>query len=124
MIEDQEPVSDMGHVTEIPFELPKNEDAQEIKKVADIVKPNGTNILLRRDQAEQTQGGIILPQKMKSLEFITATVLAKGPDCKFVKEGDRVLVASKALINGEVGIMVEGVRLYFTQEPLIVAVLG
>lgn len=121
MIEDNNPPdssSDEG--IQIPF------DASAIlpPQVADIVKPNGLNILLRLDQMPTMAGNIHLPQKMKSLEFVTATALAVGPECKVVKVGNRVLVAIKAIINGEQGIPLEGVKLYFTQENLVVAVVG
>jgi hypothetical protein len=101
------------HATEIAFPTPKRL----------TIRPNGVNVLLFLDEAPTTQGGIHLPQKMKSLDFITATVLAKGPDCKFVKDGDRIIVALKALINQEGGILVGGAKLFFTQENLVIAVI-
>lgn len=87
---------------------------------ADIFKPNGVNILLQIESSPGVQGGLHLPQKMTSLEFVTAKVLAKGPDCKVAKVGQRFIVALKAIINGEKGIVIEGVRLFFTQENLVV----
>lgn len=118
--ENPEHVGSAGEDVKIPF------DASSVlpPEVADIVKPNGVNVLLRLDQAPTMQGMIHLPQAMKSLEFITAGILAKGPECKFVQVGDRVVVARKAIINGDAGIVLEGVRLHFTQENLIVAVVG
>lgn len=117
MIENPNPEG--GTATEIPFP-----GAPTPPEVAEIVKPNGLNVLLRLDGLPTMQGGIHLPQKMQNLEFITATVLAIGPECKFVKKGSRVLVAYKAIINGSAGIPLEQVKLFFTQENLIVAVIG
>ena len=101
------------HTQQIPFPTPKRL----------TIRPNGVNVLLFLDEEPDTKEGIIIPKNAKRLDFVTATVLARGPDCKFLKDGDRIIVALKALINGESGMVVGGAKLYFTQENLVIAVI-
>lgn len=87
------------------------------------LRPNGVNVQLAIEHKPLKKGDIILPGNVKGLEFITAVVIAAGPECKMVKSGDRVVVAAKGLVNGERGIEVDGHRVFFTQEQVIVAVI-
>lgn len=84
-------------------------------------QPNGLNILTDYAKPEMA-GEFVLPQNAKSLEFVTANVVAIGKDCKFVEKGDRILFAAKALVNGDKGIVVDGRRLFVTQENLVIGV--
>lgn len=88
------------------------------------LRPNANNVWLDyRPPGETKEGGIIVPGSARKLDFVTARVLAKGPDCRMVKEGDKILVAAKGIVNGEQGILIEGRRVYVTQEQIIVAVI-
>lgn len=89
------------------------------------LRPNANNIWIdyTPDKGDKIEGGVIIPGRARKLEFVTAVVIEKGPECKFVKEGDRIIVAAKGIINGEAGILVEGRRYFATQEPLVVAVV-
>lgn len=101
-----------SHTQQIPFPV--------MTKVK--IRPNGNNVLIAW-RKESMAGELHLPAKMTSLKFISAKVLATGPECKMVKEGDVVVVALKGLVNGEDGVVVDGNRLFFTQEPVIIAVV-
>lgn len=68
-------------------------------------------------------GLIHKPIQMKELDFAVVTVLDIGPDCKFVKVGDRVLVSIKGIINQQNGVIVDGTVQFFTQENLVVTVV-
>jgi hypothetical protein len=83
------------------------------------VKPNGNNILVAYQKAEKA-GDIHLPGQARSLDFVVVNVLEVGPEVKDIEKGDRIIIAIKALINGERGMDIEGRKLYFTQSNLVV----
>lgn len=89
------------------------------------LRPNANNIWIdyTPDKGDKMEGGIVIPGKARKLEFVTAIVIEKGPECKFVEKGDQIIVAAKGIINGEAGIVVDGRRYFATQEPLVVAVV-
>jgi len=79
-------------------------------------KPLGKNILCDEDKKEnKTQGGLILTEGTG--ESPTATVIAVGPDVKYVKVGDTIIVASgqKTIIEDREGIM--------TNEDEVIAII-
>lgn len=83
------------------------------------LRPHGNYIWLKYEKPA-TIGGIIMPGKAKGLDWITAEVIAVGPDCKSTKAGDRVILATKGLVGGEDGIFVAGQRWHLTQENMCV----
>ena len=90
--------------------------------VAPKYLPAGNNLLL--DYQKPTMAGsIILPHQAKELDTIVATVLAKGPKCEHIQVGQRVCILTKALIGGVNGLMVEGRRIYLTQEQTVITVV-
>lgn len=114
-----EPESEM-HAQEIKF--PGAEDGGAPALTPITIRPNGVNILIQYEKPEKA-GEIFLPNQAKGLEFIVALVLEVGPDCKFVKKRDAVILAAKAIVNGDKGVQIGGNRLFFTQENLIVAII-
>lgn len=97
---------------EITFEIPK----------ALKFTPCGNNILLGYKKPEKA-GTIHLPTQAKQLDTIICDVLAVGPECKFVKVGQRVLILTKALVGGPEGLTVEGRKVFFTQEQVLISVV-
>jgi len=54
--------------------------------------PLGEYVSLHVHKVDQTKGGVVLPQGVGDpSNSPTATVIAVGPDCKWVKEGDVVV---------------------------------
>lgn len=92
-------------------------------KLPSVFKPvsNYIQIDYRRNGSA---GGIVMPGNAKPLEFVTARVLAVGPDCKTVQKGDKIVVATKGIHGGDNGITIDGEKAYFTQESLVVAVVA
>jgi len=108
---------------EIPFPGGISAPIESAPQLTPIsIRPNGQNILIQYEKPEKA-GEIFLPNKAQGLEFIVALVSEVGKDCKFVKKGDAVILAAKAIVNGEKGIQIGANRLFFTQEPLVVAVV-
>ena len=101
-----------GFPCEVPFTLPA--------KAAFSPVSNYIQIEYRK---QTTAGGIIIPGQAKPLEFVTSRVVAVGPDCKTVKAGDVIVVATKGIHGGEKGITIDGDQAFFTQESLVVAVV-
>ena len=85
-------------------------------------KPNSNYIWLDHEKALKV-GEIFLPNKAKGLEWMTAKVLAAGPECKCVAAGDEVLLATKGCVGGDDGVLLRGSRFFFTQENMVVAVI-
>lgn len=85
-------------------------------------KPNSNYIRLDYEKPDKV-GEIIMPGQAKGLEWITATALDVGPECKVVQKGDKVLLASKGMVNGANGILVEGRVTFWSQENMIIGVL-
>jgi len=52
-------------------------------------------IVVRHETKEKTEGGLILPAEAQRAEKLAA-VVEVGPDCKFLAEGDTVLVPDHA----------------------------
>src|SRR5688572_25468233 len=106
-----------AHVQEIPFPAGIISGAATPKYI-----PCGNNLLLDY-QKPANVGGIIMPQKAKQLETIVTRVTAIGPDVKDkTLVGKRVVILAKALIGGEEGLMVDGRRVYLSQEQVLIAV--
>ena len=108
------------HSQEIKFPGAQDGGAPVLAPIA--IRPNGVNILIQYERPEKA-GEIFLPNQAKGLEFIVAVVLEVGPDCKFVKRGDAVILAAKAIVNGDKGVQIGVNRLHFTQENLVVAII-
>ncbi len=63
------------------------------KKVFKTFIPVGDFIALKVHQVDETPAGIVMPDGVADpLVTPTGTAIAVGPDCKYVKEGDLVLV--------------------------------
>lgn len=56
-----------------------------------ILKPIGDRVLVARDTAEESRGGIVLPDSSKS-KPTTGTVEAIGDTVEFTKVNDRVML--------------------------------
>lgn len=107
-----------GGKNKLPFTLVTG----ELPEAKFIVKPNSNYIWLRYEQPK-IKGGIHIPGSAKGLDWISGVVIAKGPDCKFVKKDDRVVLATKGMVGGESGMVVDGFRFHMTQENMVVGVL-
>ncbi len=87
------------------------------------VKYRCTRDIIQLDWEPQSSiGGIIIPEKSQQamkLSFYTIPVLAAGPDCKVVKEGDNVLLPSEAILR----VAYEGRVVYFCNEMKVLAVV-
>lgn len=56
------------------------------------IKPTYDNILVSFSVMDKTKGGIFIPKNTQHNENRTCgTVLACGPDCRLVKNGDKIL---------------------------------
>lgn len=66
------------------------------------------------------RGGILLPEGMKTqFTFLTCTAIEIGPDCKWVKKGDKIVCASASIMQSDH----DGHKYNFTQEDKIAAIL-
>lgn len=84
-----------------------------------VYKPYGTVMVLDYFPPDKA-GTLHLPNGAKPLfDFVTCPVLAVGPGCDLVKVGDRILLASKAIM----GVKHDGHEIYVTQENTILAVV-
>lgn len=84
--------------------------------------PVSNHILLHYEKP--TKAGLIqLPGQMKPLDTIVCPVLAVGPDCEQIKAGQRVLILTRALVGGPDGLLVEGQRIFITQEHVIISIV-
>lgn len=85
-----------------------------------IVKPLNKNVLIAQVERETaTDSGIILQGSTGSSNTASGKVLAVGPDCKEVKEGDTVYLdwaKSKP-------VTVDGAQRVMIQEKEIIAVI-
>lgn len=69
---------------------------------------------------EMTNGGIVLPEgSMSKMIFAVTEVVAVGPECKQVKEGDRVLIDERTMLKRGYH---RGVEYYVIEETLIAGV--
>jgi hypothetical protein len=94
-----------------------NEQAELGKKPT--YKPYGNVMVLDYTPPEKI-GQIHVPNGIKTLtEFITCAVTAAGPGCDLVKVGDRILIATKAIM----GVRHDGHEIWVTQENTILAVV-
>jgi hypothetical protein len=103
--------AETSHIVVLPFTAPGLK-----------FRPNGNYIRLAYQKPEKV-GSLHIPGQAKPMDFIVATALDVGPDCKFVKPSDRVMVATKGIIGGVEGVTVEGTRTFWTQENLCVTVI-
>jgi co-chaperonin GroES (HSP10) len=74
-------------------------------------------------QAETKVGGVFIPGQAKPRDYVVVEVIAVGPDCKKVKAGDRVIISTNGIHGKADGILVDGVRVHFTQERVVLAVV-
>jgi chaperonin GroES len=85
--------------------------------------PLGNRVLIKRDEEQETAGGIIIPDQAKETS-LTGYVIKAGPDCEMVKEGERIFFArftGKAIAEDmptEVRATFEGVMIC-TEEDII-----
>src|SRR5580692_2628016 len=85
-------------------------------------RPIDSTIWLDCDPDEILGGSkLVLPHNTKLPPFVHATVLAAGPGCKQVKDGDVVLVNSSTITPMKVG---SGPQVYFTKEAQVVAIVS
>ncbi len=54
------------------------------------MRPISNRVLIKNDPEEDVVAGFIMPDSIKE-KPLRGTVVAHGGDCKWVKEGDRVL---------------------------------
>lgn len=85
--------------------------------------PNADYILLDYEPAKMA-GSIVLPNVAKGLQWVTAKVVKVGPLVKFIKEGDGVVLAVPGIVEQNKGVIVNGERVFFTQEKNILAVVS
>lgn len=71
-------------------------------------------------QNHEMAGNIVLPQGSRAVDFTDAKVIKAGPECKWVKDGDRILVAVQAIMN----IKHEGKVAQFTKESSLVTIIN
>ncbi len=65
--------------------------------------PFGSNLLIKREEAEEvTAGGIVLPEAAQQTKHDEGVVITAGPDCKLVHVGDTVLFMPFAGIEVEI----------------------
>lgn len=84
-------------------------------------EPVDTTIWLDYDPDEILGGSkLVLPHNTKLPPFVHATVLAAGPACKQVKDGDLVLVNSSTITRIKVG---QEPDVFFTKEAQVVAIV-
>lgn len=84
-----------------------------------IYRPYG-NVLVLDYTPPEKLGQIHLPNGAKPLfDFVTCGVVAAGKACDLVKVGDRILIATKAIM----GVRHDGHEIWVTQENTILAVV-
>lgn len=111
----EEPASTETHKSIIPlpgFDGPK--PAMKYRPCRDIIQLDW--------EPMSSIGGIIIPEKAQQgmkLSFYSIPVLAAGPDCKVVKEGDNVLLPSEAILK----VQYDGRVVYFCNEMKVLAVI-
>lgn len=113
VVGDTSPAETELHAVEVPFALP--EKTMKFIPCADFIQ---LDVPVTKDE-----GGIIVPGVAKSASLITAKVLAKGPRCEQVKEGDIVLMMASGIMGGAAGSIIDGRRVYFTQEKYLLSVV-
>ncbi len=78
-------------------------------------------VALQVHRVSETEGGLMLADgSVDTREFLTATVIACGPECKWVKEGDVILVASS--VQGVAGKHGSSGRQTLVREESLLAV--
>jgi co-chaperonin GroES (HSP10) len=101
-----------GSATEIPFTLkPGGKQPPKCQPYGHILQLDWT--------PEKMIGGIHLPENMKKMPFYSVKVIAVGPECKLVKEGDNVLLPAQMIQEATW----DGNRAFFTGENQILCVV-
>lgn len=97
--------------------IPMTENSGETIILNPIVyKPCGDFIHIEAGEPDKV-GLIHLPQGAKAVDFVQAKALAVGPECKWVKEGETILVAAQAIMR----IKHDGRHAQFTKESSLIS---
>ena len=64
-------------------------------KMSELYQPLSDYILVPYKETDKTPGGVIIPEAQREKQFFME-VLAVGKDCRFVKEGDFIIMAPNA----------------------------
>lgn len=127
MIENDSPIPFPSSETTPQFPVaPAGDAAATVPPAKGAVRfePIGDYIQLDYEKPAKI-GQLFVPEKMKKdiMEFITAGVLACGPNCKQVKPGDTILCGTAALLTISAGGGAAGFVMTLTKEDKILAVV-